>query len=102
MEGRACYARLQDIQPPVDGVLFMTPPTVTAQLVADCQASGVKRVWMFHGAGQGAASNNTVVACEEQGMSVIPGECPFMFLPGTSWFHRFHGFVRKIRGSYPE
>ena len=36
VEGRACYARLHDIQPPVVGVLFMTPPTVTAQLVADC------------------------------------------------------------------
>jgi predicted CoA-binding protein len=102
VEGRTCYAHLQDIQPPVDGVLFMTPPEVTAQLVPDCQAAGVKRVWMFRGAGHGAASNNTVVACEEQGMSVIPGECPFMFLPGTSWFHRFHGFVRKIRGAYPE
>ena len=102
VEGRHCYAHVQDIQPPVDGVLFMTPPEVTAQLVPDCKAAGVTRVWMFRGTGYGAASNDTVVACEEQGMSVIPGECPFMFLPRTQWFHRFHGFVRKIRGAYPE
>jgi hypothetical protein len=102
VEGRTCYRRLQDIQPPVDGVLFMTPPAVTAQLVPDCKAAGVKRAWMFRGVGHGAATNNTVVECEEQGMSVIPGECPFMFLPGPSFIHRAHGFLRRIRGTYPE
>jgi hypothetical protein len=29
----------------------------------------------------------------------LPGECPFMFL---LWFHRLHGFVRKITGAYPK
>src|ERR1039457_2588406 len=93
VDGRACYRRLPDIQPPAE---------VTAQLVPDCKEAGVKRVWMFRGAGPGAATANTVVACEEQGMSVIPGECPFMFLPGSSFIHRAHGFLRKIRGAYPE
>jgi len=30
-------------------------------------------------------------------MSVIPGECPLMFLPGGAWMHRFHGLVKKSR-----
>ena len=102
VDGRPCFRRLQDIQPPVDGALFMTPPAVTAQLVPDCKEAGVKRVWMFRGGGHGAATSNTVAACEEQGMSVVPGECPFMFLPGSSFIHRAHGFLRKIRGAYPE
>jgi uncharacterized protein len=102
LEGRACFKRVQDIQPPVDGVLFMTPPNVTAELVRGCKDAGVTRVWMFRGAGEGAASSDTIVECEEQGMSVIPGECPFMFLPGSAWFHRVHGWVRKIRGKYPD
>jgi len=33
---------------------------------------------------------------------VVAGECPFMFLPETSWFHRFHGFCRKVSGKYPK
>ncbi len=102
IEGRPCYQRLQDIQPPVDGVLIMTPPEVTAKLVNDCAQAGVKRVWMFRGVGRGAATANTVNACEDQGMSVIAGECPYMFFPRGGWVHRFHGLVRKIRGAYPE
>jgi predicted CoA-binding protein len=101
IDGRRCFARLQDISPPVDGVLLMTSPTVTDVVVRDCAGAGVQRVWMYRAAGKGAVSAEAVEFCESKGMSVIPGECPFMFLPGGSWIHRFHGFVRKISGAYP-
>lgn len=101
IEGHPCFARLQEVQPPVEGALFMTAPAVTGTLVQDCPGAGVKRVWMFRGAGQGAASKEAIQFCESQGISVIPGECPFMFLPGGAWYHRFHGMVRKITRSYP-
>lgn len=101
IEGQRCFARLQDIQPPVEGALFLTAPAVTGTLVRECPAAGITRVWMFRGAGQGAAAPEAVRFCEAHGISVIPGECPFMFFPATRWFHRMHGFVRKIAGSYP-
>src|SRR6266540_852633 len=46
IEGQPCYPRLQDIQPPVDSALLMTPPSVTGTLTGDCVAAGIKRVWM--------------------------------------------------------
>jgi len=46
-------------------------------------------------------SADAVKFCEANGISVIAGECPMMFLPGGSWFHRFHGLLKKIAGSYP-
>jgi uncharacterized protein len=101
IDGQPCFARLQEIQPPVDGVLFMTAPAVTDTLVRDCEGAGIKRVWMFRGAGAGAATAEAVQFCESHGIPVIPGECPFMYLPGGAWYHRFHGFVKKITGSYP-
>jgi len=101
IDGQPCFAHLQDIQPAVEGVVFLTSPAVTNQLVQDCAAAGIQRVWMFRGVGQGAATPDTIRLCEANGISVIPGECPFMFLPGGAWFHRFHGFVRKITGAYP-
>ena len=36
------------------------------------------------------------------GMEVIPGQCPFMFLPGAQGVHRLHGFFRRITGRYPQ
>jgi len=101
IEGRPCFAHVTEIKPPVDGVLLMTTPAVTEAVVRECADVGVKRVWMHRASGAGAVSNEAVRFCEEHGMSVIPGECPFMFLPGSSWFHRLHGFVRRIGGSYP-
>jgi predicted CoA-binding protein len=54
VEGRACFARLADVQPPVEDVLLMTAPAVTDCLVRECAEAGVKRVWMFRGTGRGA------------------------------------------------
>ena len=54
VEGRACYGRVQDVTPPVDGALLMTSPAVTEQVVRDCAEAGVGRVWMYRAAGQGA------------------------------------------------
>jgi hypothetical protein len=82
-------------------VLLMTAPAVTDVVVRDCAEAGIKRVWMYRAAGRGAVTAEAVRFCESSGMSVIPGECPFMFLPGGAWIHRVHGLVRKIAGSYP-
>jgi hypothetical protein len=101
IEGRRCFARVQDIQPPVKAALVMTPAEATDSVVADCFAAGVTHVWMHRAGGTGAVSAKAVEFCRAKGMAVIPGECPFMFLPGTAGVHRFHGFIRKITGRYP-
>jgi predicted CoA-binding protein len=101
IEGEACFPRVQEVQPPVDAVLLMTAPTVTDAVVHDCAEAGVKLVWMYRAGGQGAVSADAVSFCESSGMSVIPGECPLMFLPGGAWIHRIHGLVKKIARTYP-
>ena len=102
IEGRPAFAHMQDISPPVEAALLMTPPSVTDAVVRDCYAAGVKQVWMYRATGRGSVTDEAVAFCESNGISVIPGECPFMFLPGVSWFHRCHGAIRKMRGSYPK
>jgi len=101
IDGQPCFARLQEVQPPVESVLLMTSPALTEVVVRDCAAAGVNRVWMYRAAGRGAVTAAAVHYCESNGISVIPGECPLMFLPGGAWFHRFHGLVKKIAGAYP-
>ncbi len=101
VHGRRCFARVQDVQPPVEAVLLMTSPEATETVVKDCADAGVHQVWMYRGTGKGAVSENAVAFCQAQGMRVVAGQCPFMFLPDTAGFHRFHGFIRKITGRYP-
>jgi uncharacterized protein len=101
IEGRACFARLQDVVPPVEAVLLMTSPTATEQVVRDCAEAGVKQVWMYRARGAGAVSREAVGYCESRGIEVVAGECPMMFFPGAQFFHHVHGFIRQITGRYP-
>ena len=101
IEGRAAFARLTEVRPLVKGALLLTPPEVTDEVVRECVEAGVEMVWMHQGAGTGAVSPWAVGYCETHGVEVIAGECPFMFLPGSGWFHRLHGTIRKLTGKYP-
>jgi predicted CoA-binding protein len=101
VQGRRCFARLQDIQPPVDTALLMTPFSTTDEVVKDCAEAGIRRIWMYRAAGKGAVSPTAIQFCRDRGIEVVPGECPYMFLPGADSIHRLHGFFRKITGRYP-
>lgn len=101
IEGSRCFARVQDVQPPVDSALLMTSSATTDKIVADCLEAGIKRVWMYRAGGEGAVNTNAIEFCCSRGIDVVPGECPLMFLGDAHWFHRVHGWVRKITGKYP-
>jgi len=104
LDGQRCHARVQDIQPPVQGVLVMTPPSVTGQVVRDCIDAGIGSVWLHKGAGggPGAVDPAAVKLAQEHGIELVVGQCPYMFLPGTPFFHGVHGAFRKLTGGYPK
>ena len=101
VEGRACFARVQDIREPVEAAMLVTPPAATDQVVRDCAEAGIPLVWMYRARGQGAVSESAASFCRSHEIRVIPGFCPMMFFPDTPWFHRFHGVLLKISGKYP-
>lgn len=102
VENVPCAAGLDSISPGVDGVLLMTSPAVTDQMVKQCAVAGIPRVWMYRAGGAGAVSPSAVDFCEAHGIAVIPGWCPFMFFHGTPFFHHVHGFFLKLFGGYPK
>jgi len=100
-EGLRCFARIQDVTPAVDGALIMMPAERSAEIVQDCAESGIKRVWLYRGAGPGAVSAEAVNLCSRYGIRVVTGYCPYMFWPETSFVHRAHKFAMKVVGTYP-
>jgi uncharacterized protein len=100
--GKPAFARVQDIQPPVDGALLMTTPAVTDRVVRDCAEAGIQSIWMYRATGKGAVSEDALEFCRQHGIRVVPGFCPHMFLPNAMFFHRFHGALLKITGRYPK
>lgn len=101
LEDKRCFARVQDIQPPVEGALVMTSSRDSKQVVQDCAEAGIRSVWLHRAGGQGSVTPEAVQFCREQGIHVIEGHCPFMFLSRTQFVHRLHGFVLKLTGAYP-
>ena len=98
--GHRCFSRVQDVHPSADAVLIMTSPAISETVVHDCAEAGIKRVWLYGLKGESGVNANALAFCRQSGMSVVPGECPFMFLPRNG-FHGLHGFIRKITGQYP-
>ena len=101
MYGRKCFARVQDIHPPVAAALLMTSPETTETVVHDCAEAGIGMIWMYRARGTGSVNAKAVEFCQQLGIEVIPGECPLMFLPQAGTVHRLHEWIRKITGRYP-
>lgn len=100
--GHPCFARVQDVTPPVQAALLITSPEVTETVVEDCFRAGIRLVWMHRGIGTGAVNPRAVTFCRARSIEVIAGECPFMFLSASGGVHRIHGFLHKITGRYPK
>jgi predicted CoA-binding protein len=101
VEDQPCFPRVQAVDPPVEAALLMTSPSETERVVRDCAEANIREVWMHKGGGQGSVSQQAVAFCHEHDIQVVEGCCPFMFLPNTQWFHRAHGFMLKLMGSFP-
>jgi predicted CoA-binding protein len=101
IDGQECFQCLQVVKPPVEGVLVMTPSYETIRVLRDCAEAGVRRVWLYRAGGKGAVSPEAIEFCKENGIQVVDGHCPFMFLPATAFPHRAHGFLLKITRRYP-
>jgi uncharacterized protein len=102
LDGTPVHARIQDIQPPVQGALLMTAPKVTEQIVRDCAEVGIRSVWMYRSMGVGSVSQKAIEFCEANGISVVAGQCPYMFLPKSPVFHQLHALGKRLAGSYPK
>ncbi len=81
VEGDRAYPSLQAIPGGVDGVVIITRPELTEQIVQDAAAAGVKRVWVHNNTFTPSCGSEQATAyCNEHGMAIIDVGCPMMFL----------------------
>jgi predicted CoA-binding protein len=97
LEGERCSASLAALPEPVDGLLVIVPPAQAEQVVREAAAAGIRRVWLQQGAGSPAA----IRFCEDNGISVVHGECILMFAEPAAWYHRAHRWVWGLLGKLP-
>jgi hypothetical protein len=99
--GEAFYPSLRAIPGGVEGVVMITTPEATEQLVAECIELGIRHVWMHRSLGN-SASEQAVQACIEEGIAVIPGGCPMMYQEPVDVFHRCLRWWFQQKGIAPK
>ena len=101
-DGDRCYPDLRSIPGGVDGVVIVTRPDTTEQIVRQCTDAGVRRVWMHQSLAKGSSvSPSAVEYCRQHDISVIPGACPMMFGPGVDLGHACMRWIMKLTGGLP-
>jgi len=101
-EGDRCYPDVQAIPGGVDGAVIVTRPEITARVVRDCSAAGVRRIWMHQSFAKGSSvSPEAVEHCRQNGITVIAGACPMMYGPNVDFGHACMRWMLGLTGGLP-
>lgn len=98
-DGARCYPNLQSIPGGVDGVVIVTRPEVTLQIVRDCKDADVPRVWMHRSLAAGSSVSPEAIAfCLAHDIRVIAGGCPMMYGQDVDFGHAAMRWMLKVTG----
>ncbi len=100
-EGARCYPDLASIPGAIDGVMIVTHPDVSTEVVRQCAERGVRRVWFHRSFGDGSVSDDAVRECEAHGIACIVGGCPLMYCAPVDLGHRCMRWWLRRQGRVP-
>ncbi len=98
IDGEPCYPSLDKLPARPDGVVIVTPPAQTEQLVHQAAQAGIRHIWLQ----QGSDSPAVLQFCQQNGIDTVSGECIFMYATDAAWFHRAHRWVNALVGMAPK
>ncbi|MCB9135918.1 MAG: CoA-binding protein [Anaerolineales bacterium] len=99
LEGDPAYPNLQSVPGGVDGVLIVTKPELTDQIVRDAVEASVSRVWMHNSTFAGSSASEFAIKYgRENGLTIISGGCPMMFF---DFGHKCMKWVLGAMGKLP-
>ncbi len=102
VEGVPCYPDLASVPQPLDGVVIVTHPKDSIEVVRQCSESGVQRVWFHRSIGDGSVSEEAVKECETLGIDCIVGGCPMMFCEPVDFGHKCMRWWFQRTGKVPK
>jgi predicted CoA-binding protein len=101
VEGVKCYSHVGSVPGQLDGVVIATAPDVSVQIVRECSAHGVRRVWFHRSFGNGSVSEEAVRECDTRGIDCVVGGCPLMFCDPVDFGHKCMRWWLQRQGRVP-
>ena len=102
VEGDHAYSDLTSIPGGVDAVVIGTRPERAEMTMRECDALGIKHVWMHNSFGGSSVSETATRYGRAHGITVIDGGCPCMFGPTADCGHVMMRFAAKVAGNIPK
>ena len=99
VDGVRAFPSFAALPEPVGGVIVVCAAGPGRERRERSRRPRHPRVWLQ----QGAGSPEAIRFCQENGMSVVHGECVLMYpKPATSWIHGAHRWVWDLLGRTPK
>ena len=95
--GEKAYPSVKSLPPEVKSLIILTKSNQTASVVKEAKEKGITRIWIQ----QSSDSKEALAELEGSGIEYITGQCILMYYKPHS-VHKFHGFLKKVFGSFPK
>lgn len=99
VEGVKCLKTVADLPKTVENLILAVNPERAREIINQCENTGIKRVWLNQGVGDGAYSAEAVDLLKNKKMEYVYGFCPMMFF--GKGLHKMHYWFRKNMGKTP-
>ena len=102
IEGVPCFHSIGEVNPLVDVALLLAAKEDSETIVKECDQAGIRHIWLYGIGTDGLVNQSALKYCQENGIAVIAGYCPYMFLKNSPFFHKMHCWFLKLSGAYPK
>lgn len=102
IDGKKVYKSVKDIPGGVEGAAVIVNPSNQEAAVKDVADAGVKDVWVHEHVMKGVSNPKVIAMAENNGMNIISGFCPYMFLPKHGFPHNMHKAIMNMFGALPK
>jgi predicted CoA-binding protein len=96
-----CYPSVAAIPGTVDGIVVATHPRQALDVVRQCAARDIRRVWFHRSFGDGSVSAEAVGECAARGITALVGGCPLMYCEPIDLGHRCMRWWLRRGGRVP-
>jgi len=93
-----CYSSISELPDEVEAVYILKRKELALDLAREAAIKGIKKIWIHIK----CDSPDIKEISKEFGVSIIAGECFFMWAEPVKGVHKFHRFIREIFASSKE
>jgi predicted CoA-binding protein len=97
-DGVRCFHSIETLPPDVKAIFVNTPPESTLKVVKIAINKGIQHMWLQ----QGTTDDTVINFLQGKDINYIADRCIMMFAQPVGHIHRFHRFLSKLTGNFPQ